>query len=177
MKLQQANWVPRTFGGICVRSLRFEDLPALYDDIEADPDVKSFIIGGPTKAQRGQWIIDARSLCEREDFYALDCSTSSEFVGRASLMHYCNSGEPGDLELQVLISKRFWRRGLGRDASRLLCDLAFDRLGATRVFAVVHPAHPRSATLASELGFEEQPEPDGDRRTFVLTRERFVAMA
>jgi RimJ/RimL family protein N-acetyltransferase len=65
---------------------------------------------------------------------------------------------------------------LGVEATSLLRDIAFGYLGATSVFAVIHPQHPASYRLVQELGFSEvSQERDGSgelaARVFELRRD------
>jgi len=149
------SWLPLAGDQAVVRSLREHDLSALYE-LEADPWVKRYIVGKPFSKPREDWLRDAQALCSSNNTFCIARSKSDTFLGRASVGHYIRDGRPTDRELQVLLRRSAVGSGVGREVCTLLMKAAKECLGATRLFAEVHPDHPHSPALVHSLGFKEE---------------------
>jgi ribosomal-protein-alanine N-acetyltransferase len=132
-----------------VREAVIGDLEAWYQ-LEADQDAKRYL-GGPVKRSKEEWIAGARRLIERDELltWVVAPKTTGAFAGRVRLVSY----HP-DFEIQVVIAKAHWGERLGKEASELLIQAAFDLPGTTAVKAVIHPDNHRSKTLFRKLGFK-----------------------
>ncbi len=56
-------------------------------------------------------------------------------------------------EIQVLLAKNYWGKHLGREATELLMDVAFNCIKASSVITIVHPENAASLALVEDLGF------------------------
>lgn len=171
------TWLPRNRGHIAIRALRESDLSALYE-LESDPILKQFV-GGPVKAPRNEWIDQARRLCTSDNTFALEYVPTGSFAGRASVGHFLRHCDPAHREIQIILAKPFLGCGLGREACLLLCELAFDLLDASSVFAVVDPAHQASLRLVTALKFAEvEPQVNSsgqiEKRVFQFSRKAYT---
>jgi Acetyltransferase (GNAT) domain len=59
-----------------------------------------------------------------------------------------------EIEIQVLIARKFWSKGFGREAVSELIRAAFELQEVTSVVAVVDPENTKSRRLMDNLGFE-----------------------
>jgi [ribosomal protein S5]-alanine N-acetyltransferase len=57
-------------------------------------------------------------------------------------------------EIQVLIARKYWGKGFGREAANELIGAAFTLPEVTSVVAVVHPENAASRKLMANLGFQ-----------------------
>lgn len=71
------------------------------------------------------------------------------FAGRCGLRDFDRT----DTELGYCFSERGSGRGLATEASRVVIEAAFSKLGLTKLVAVVRPANIRSQRVMDKLGF------------------------
>ena len=139
---------------VSIRQPNESDLDAWYD-LETDRDVKRYA-GGPSRYSRDEWIEGMKKRLNNSQDSTLPLivtyKSTGEFVGRAALFPVEGEGQPR--EIQVLISKQYWRQGLGRETCELLVDAAFNRIGASSVVAIVHPQNEASLSLFRGLDFK-----------------------
>lgn len=138
---------------VSIRQPNESDLDAWYD-LETDKDVKHYV-GGPSRYSRNEWIEGMRKRLNNNQDSTLPLivtyKSTGEFVGRAALFPMEGEGQPR--EIQVLIAKKYWGQGLGREVSELLIDTAFKHIKASSVVAIIHPKNEASLALFGDLGF------------------------
>ena len=66
-------------------------------------------------------------------------------------------------QIQVLIAKKYWSQGIGREVTELLMRVAFDGLKAASVVAIVDPNNKASLSLIKGLGFAHVSTKQSDR--------------
>lgn len=137
--------LPLICGKTTLRPLSEKDLAAWYA-LEADAEVKRYIKGAELRPQT-EWITEARRLLPKIRTLAVIETASGRFAGRASLDY------EAPWEVVVVIAKRYWGCGFGRDVSNTLIDAAFRYYHADYVTTVVHPENRASLRLVEELGF------------------------
>jgi len=74
---------------------------------------------------------------------------SGAFVGRVGLHYPEGWPEP---EIGWALARRYWGRGYAFEAATAALDIAFDRLGWSRVISLIAPSNLRSIRLAERLG-------------------------
>lgn len=172
--------LPKSAENVVVRHLERKDLDELYT-IETDPEVKRYL-HGPVSTPREEWILGMASRLTPSmgsEFsqcvpFAVVARDGLRFAGRAAIPVSGLS----EHEIQVVISKDYWRRHFGRDVCRILIGAAFDELVAERVVGVVHPENSKSLNLLQSLGFEkdgiisDRSKQDGYLK-FVLSRTEY----
>ncbi|KZE95270.1 putative ribosomal N-acetyltransferase YdaF [Agromyces sp. NDB4Y10] len=114
-------------------------------------------------------------LEQLNDFLALGVEYDGRLVGDVSLHLRSLEPETRRLEIGWLVGPEWQGRGFAREAAEGMLGLAFDRMHAATVVAIMTMGNEASHLLAVRLGFEEAGETDGDRVT-VLTAERYRAM-
>ena len=135
-----------------------DDLP-LARRLWADPDVTRYLARGRLADP------DIRARLERErtnlerlgfQYWPLFLRDSGAFVGCCGLKHcpYEGTPEAPELELGFHLVPEAWGRGYATEAASAVARLAFERLGAARVFAGHHPENRASGAVLRKLGFE-----------------------
>jgi [ribosomal protein S5]-alanine N-acetyltransferase len=134
----------------------FEDLYAL----ETDPDVKRYV-GGPVQRPRDECIRLMQSILGAETCpLVIELNEDGSFVGSASLARtFLATTSPGavwpnEWEIKVLIARKFWGNGFGREAASKLIISAFTLQEVTSVVSVVDPENTASRKLMDNLGFQ-----------------------
>jgi len=143
-------------------------------ELDTDAEVMRFISGGrPTPRDEAERIV-ARSVGHRWIAYE---TASNEFVGWFGLRP--SAGD--DRELGYRLRRAHWRRGLATEGARALLPVAFDELGASRVWAHTMAVNLASRRVMERCGlryvrtfFDDWPDPiegsdEGDVE-YVLTR-------
>lgn len=134
--------------GVLLRKYEIGDAAAAMA-IEYDPDVKRYICI-PSK-DKHQWLRDFESGIGQRPAFAVVALPERVLAGRASLSRCVPDHE--NRELRIVIGKTFWGRGLGEIVAGLLIRVAFGELGATSVFATVHPENSASLELLERHRF------------------------
>lgn len=137
-----------------IRELHADDLEMIYA-LDTDPDVKRYV-GGPLAKSREDWIAGMRRLIAQPGAnlpIVVTIKSTGDFAGRASLHPQDERGNCR--EIQVLIAKRYWGQHLGREVTALLIDVAFNRLQASSVTAIVDGKNKASLALVDALGFKQ----------------------
>lgn len=128
------------------------------DDIElavalwGDPEVVRFISTGPHSRAAIEERL-AREIASQAEhgvqYWPIFLRESGDHVGCCGLRSY----RPSVPELGVHIRSGFWRRGFAAEAARAVIAHAFDRLGASALFAGHNPNNTASRDLLRSLGF------------------------
>jgi RimJ/RimL family protein N-acetyltransferase len=149
------------------------DLPlalALWGDVR----VTGFI-GGPFS--HGEIVAKlegeiASSSAQGVQYWPLFLLRNDAHVGCAGLRPYRLDDHV--YELGFHLRPLYWGRGLAAEAGQAIIALAFQRLGATALFAGHHPANAVSRRLLEKLGFafthEEFYAPTGLKHPFYLLK-------
>jgi RimJ/RimL family protein N-acetyltransferase len=146
---------------------------------QSDPAVIEHL-SWPMRSRAESWIhlmhrTRHTRLEQLNDFLALGIEYEGRLVGDVSLHLRSLEPETRRLEIGWLVGPEWQGRGFAREAAEGMLGLAFDRMHAASVEAVMTKGNRASLLLATRLGFEEVGERDGERLT-VLTSERYRAM-
>lgn len=130
-----------------------------------EPGVKQFLFDGiaPSRAETERHVVAARA----QGGWVIDLD--GEIVGLASLRPV----GAGDRELMIVVSERWWGRGVAFAAAQAALGHGLAVLGLDRILATVDLPNERSHRLMRRLGFVAVGESDGPmyRATdYVLTR-------
>jgi RimJ/RimL family protein N-acetyltransferase len=120
------------------------DVVVLYE-LDADPEVMRYTLHGrPSTLEEVQFQIGHRM---GHRWMAYERATG-EFVGWCALI----PAEPGEYEVGYRLRRAMWGRGLATEGTRALIDAAFDRLGATRIWAQTMAVNVRSRAVMERCG-------------------------
>lgn len=129
---------------LSLRPITADDVDLLVA-LDADPEVMRFINGGKPRARAEVEEIVQRALGHRwVAFYR----STQEFVG----WHSLRPSEPTARELGYRLRQASWGKGLATEGSLALIDLAFTRLGASRVWAQTMTVNTRSRRVMERCG-------------------------
>lgn len=149
---------------------------AIWYAWESDPNVIEFL-SWPLRTRTESFIhlmhrTRHTRLEQLNDFLALGIEYQGRLVGDVSL--HLRSIEPDARRLETgwLVGPEWQGRGFAREAAEAALGLAFERMHAVEVEAVMAMGNEASRVLATRLGFEEVGERDGERVT-VLTADRY----
>jgi ribosomal-protein-alanine N-acetyltransferase len=145
---------------VCIRSLDGGDLEDLYA-LETDPEVKRYI-SAPVPTPKDEWMRPMRDRLGADTCaLAIILNDDGSFVGSSLGVTCCTTTSSdselqieSEIEIQVLIARRFWGNGFGRDAVSELIRAAFELQEVTSIVAVVDPENTASRKLMDNLGFQ-----------------------
>jgi [ribosomal protein S5]-alanine N-acetyltransferase len=144
-----------TSGRVKLRELLPSDVPALYA-VFSDPTVMRY---WSTPAYQDE--SEAARLYEniQEGFrsrqlFQWGIARGQDLIGTCTLFHLDLVHRRG--EIGYALARRFWGKGLARDAVTAVIDFAFARLDLHRIEADVDPRNARSLALLERLGFRRE---------------------
>ena len=121
-------------------------------ELDADPRVMRFLTNGkPTsRAEIEERVLPRMLRLAPAGFWAAEDPDSGVFLGWFAL----EPGEdrPGELELGYRLRARAWGRGLATEGARALVRVAFDELGADRVWAQTMAVNAASRRVMAKAG-------------------------
>jgi [ribosomal protein S5]-alanine N-acetyltransferase len=138
------------------------------------------LIGGPFSQEQ----VQARLSLEMSNltacgvqYWPIFLLSSDEHLGCCGLRPY--QLDHGVYEVGVHIRSAHWGHGYAPEAGRAVVEFAFDKLGATGLFAGHNPANEASRRLLGKLGFrythDEYYPPTGlQHPSYMLTAEEFA---
>lgn len=132
----------------------------------ADPEVMRYLGDGrtltPDETERsvrrmiGGWKTDGYGL------FTTVRKADETVIGRVGLIHWNpetwqtvsgRDGGPTELEVGYTLGRPFWGRGYATEAAGAVRDFALDRLGASRLIALIIRGNDASENVARKLGF------------------------
>lgn len=131
-----------------IRPFQDSDIPVIAD-IEYDPITKKYV-DIPSRIKE-EWLHDARRTLDFRG-WVIVALPENEVAGRVCLSE-TEDKSAGVVELEIIISKRFWGKALGRKVASLMIQAAFNELKAKTVRADVHPDNAASLALLNAFGF------------------------
>ncbi|MEH0932510.1 GNAT family N-acetyltransferase [Micromonospora sp. CPCC 205558] len=155
--------------GLTLRRLRTSDLD---DRVRWMNDPRTQLhtrIETVTPTSTREWFDRVRQEADRHDLVVIE-ATGARAVGMAGLI----PRGPGTAEFYVFLDPEQHGRGVGRAASRMVCQWAFDRLALDEITLTVHQDNRAACRIYQSLGFQ-QTATDHGRRSMTLSRERFAA--
>jgi RimJ/RimL family protein N-acetyltransferase len=129
----------------------------LLVELDGDPEVMRYITGGISTSSEeveNEVLPAFLAFYERHEgygFWAAIEKDSGEFIGWFHLRPV-PGGPTDEPELGYRLRRSAWGRGLATEGSRALIDVAFDRLGARRVFAHTMTVHVASRRVMERAG-------------------------
>jgi RimJ/RimL family protein N-acetyltransferase len=154
-----------------IRPYEQADIPSIAE-VEFDPVIKKYV--GIPNGTKESWI--SRASLDLLHGWAVVALPENEFAGRVCLGR-AKDRSVGVVELEIIISSKYWGRGMGRAVASLMIPAAFNEMNAMAVLAEVHPENKASLALLTSFGFrykclaENQPI-----LLYELDREAFNAL-
>lgn len=140
---------------VCLRPLEREDLNARYLSWLNDPEVTRYMETGtfPTTAQDLEKFYDDVTESRNQVILAVADKKSGQHIGNVKLgpihwVHRCAT-------FGIMIGdKKFWGRGAGLEATRLMVEYGFDRLNLRRIDLGVFAEHDAAVRCYEKVGFK-----------------------
>jgi RimJ/RimL family protein N-acetyltransferase len=140
---------------VFLRPLEREDLNARYLSWLNDPEVTRYMETGafPTTARDLEKFYDEVTGSRNQIILAVADKKSGQHVGNVKLgpihwIHRCAT-------FGIMIGdKRFWGRGVGLEATRLMVEFGFDRLNLRRIDLGVLAEHDAAVRCYEKAGFK-----------------------
>ncbi len=140
---------------VCLRPLEREDLNARYLSWLNDPEVTRYMETGtfPTTAQDLEKFYDGVTGSRNQVILAVADKKSGQHIGNVKLgpihwVHRCAT-------FGIMIGdKKFWGRGAGLEATRLMVEYGFDRLNLRRIDLGVFAEHDAAVRCYEKVGFK-----------------------
>lgn len=141
------NDLPITTERITLRHLCENDAED-FASLESDKAVKKHI-GGILKKD----IEKTKTLISKlkGDIYspiAITYNQNSQFIGRCG---FTNNSVLNDIEINIVIKKEFWGKGIGQETCHLLLRHGY-KLGFKKIYAVVSPDNVGSIKMCNKSG-------------------------
>jgi len=117
-----------------------------------------------------EWLREKLTKTDEKRF-AICVKGLDTYIGNIQLLKIAN----GSAELHLFIGNRvYWGKGVGYQATTLITQYGFEKLGLDRIYLDVHPANIPALALYEKAGFEITRKNEG----FIgmeLSRERYMA--
>ncbi len=152
--------IPKQLESCILRDFVKEDAKTLAD-IEFDPIVKRYVGEGIIQTPRSDW--EKKIYCDPGSLrgWAIEVIPEHVLGGRASLSKVKNA-PLGTIELEIVIAKPFWGRGLGRQIAKALIQYVFSDPRAIAIVAEVHPENKASLQLLEAFKFIDTGRKNGN---------------
>lgn len=99
-----------------------------------------------------QWILES-GRDARQQIFAIYHRPDGELIGDGGFINV--NFEDRKAEIGIVIGeKKYWGRGLGTEAIRLLCEYGFDRLRLHNIIAEHYAINPKSLHVFKKVGFQ-----------------------
>ncbi len=140
---------------VCLRPLEREDLNARYLSWLNDPDVTRYMETGtfPTTAQDLEKFYDEVTSARNQVILAVADKKSGQHIGNVKLgpIHWVHRSATFGI---MIGDKKFWGRGAGLEATRLMVEYGFDRLNLRRIDLSVFAEHDVAVRCYEKVGFK-----------------------
>jgi RimJ/RimL family protein N-acetyltransferase len=127
-----------------LRPLALGDVDALVE-LDSDPEVMRYTLYGRVSTRAEVEAVVRERIGSR--WMGHERATGA-FVGWYALI----PRDPGEYEIGYRLRRDVWGKGLATEGTRALIDAAFDRLGATRVWAQTMAVNTRSRVVMERCG-------------------------
>ena len=126
------------------------DLDPLYA-LYRDPEIRRYYPDGTRTLDQTREELEWFSRGHPLSLWATELKESGEFIGRCGLLPWTIEDRE-EVEVAYMIGKPWQGRGLATEAARALVLHGFERLGLSRIIALVDPAHAESIAVARRAG-------------------------
>ncbi|MEE8103907.1 MAG: GNAT family N-acetyltransferase [Planctomycetota bacterium] len=123
----------------------------------ADPDLMKYM-GGPRDREKVRQMVREKAAHSSGDPVAIWCTTertTGNVIGDCGLLRKEIEGTP-ETEVFYLIAKHRHGKGFATEAAIALRDYAFNKLGLSRLVALIDPKNLASVRVAEKAGFSHE---------------------
>ena len=138
---------------VLLRPLKDDDLPRIYRWI-SDPEVTQFTTIGtfPLTLDKLREIVHRRDASSRHATFAITFDKEAWHIGVIALNSIDWVNRMAEVEL-LIGEKRYWSKGYGTEAIKLIAQYAFNRLGLHKLWAGVYAENIAIQKTLTKAGF------------------------
>ena len=159
-----------------LRRLIPDDLDALYA-LYRDPEMRLYFPQEGVSPDRTltyeetkeelEWFLNGHPKRPELGLWATILKETGAFIGRCGLLPWTIDGQD-EVEVAYMIDKRYWRRGLGKEAAAGIRDYAFEQLGLTRLICMIDHENAASIGVATAIGMSFEKESVDETGPFLV---------
>ena len=128
-----------------------DDLFALY----SDPEIRRYFPEGTLTYEETreelEWFLNGHPEYPELGLWATIHKETNQFIGRCGLLPW-TIDERYEVEVAYLLSKAYWRQGLGTEAARAILKYGFEQLHLSRLICLIDPDNQASIKVAQNMG-------------------------
>jgi len=147
-------------GRLLFRHFELDDLDALFA-LYSDPKIRRYFPEGTLTIEETreelEWYLRGHPDHPELGLWATILKDSGQFIGRCGLLPWTIDGQE-EIEIAYMISKSYWRQGLGTEAARGIRDYAFEQLGLKRLICLIDEQNRASIRVAEKIGMTFEKE-------------------
>jgi len=139
---------------LILRRLLPEDLDDLFA-LYRDPEIRRYFPEGTLTYEETQeeleWFLNGHPEHPELGLWATIHKETNQFIGRCGLLPWTIDGQY-DVEVAYLLSKAYWRQGLGTEVARAILNYGFEQLHLSRLICLIDPDNQASIKVAQNMG-------------------------
>ena len=139
---------------LILRRLLPEDLDDLFA-LYRDPEIRRYFPEGTLTYEETQeeleWFLNGHPEHPELGLWATIHKETHQFIGRCGLLPWTIDGQY-DVEVAYLLSKAYWRQGLGTEVARAILNYGFEQLHLSRLICLIDPNNQASIKVAQNMG-------------------------
>jgi len=160
---------------LILRRLLPEDLDDLFA-LYRDPEIRRYFPEGTLTYEETQeeleWFLNGHPEHPELGLWATIHKETNQFIGRCGLLPWTIDGQY-DVEVAYLLSKAYWRQGLGTEVARAILNYGFEQLHLSRLICLIDPNNQASIKVAQNMGMTlEKMSQDESGPFLVYTRNK-----
>jgi len=144
-----------------------DDLITLY----CDSDIVKFIPDAPRNYEETreelEWHMNGHPKHPELGLWATIHKETGKFIGRCGLLPWIIDGQD-EVEVAYLISKAYWKQGLGTEAAKAILNYGFEKLNLTRLICLIDKDNLASIKVAEKIGMVFEKESRDETGPFLV---------
>ena len=154
--------------GIKLRRILKTDIDDVYE-YASDPVTSEYLLWSPhpTKAFTKKYLDHLDKKYRRAEFYDWGIEFEGKMIGTCGFT--CFSIENNSAEIGYVLNKRYWGRGIAKEAARMVMDFGFAELSLNRIEARYMVENDASRIVMEKCFMK----PDGVLRSSIYCKKRY----
>lgn len=140
---------------VVLRPIRMDDAPRFVKWFNDKAVNKFLFIRKLSLKEERKYIADRLKTPPKDKLHFCIDTKQGQHIGACAIEDIQKRNRRAEIGI-VIGDKRFWSKGLGRDAMRTLIDYAFKKLKLHRLSLDVYDYNPRAIQLYKKLGFKKE---------------------
>jgi ribosomal-protein-alanine N-acetyltransferase len=155
---------------LILRRLLPEDLDDLFA-LYRDPEIRRYFPEGTLTYEETQeeleWFLNGHPEHPELGLWATIHKETHQFIGRCGLLPWTIDGQY-DVEVAYLLSKAYWRQGLGTEVARAILNYGFEQLHLSRLICLIDPDNEASIKVAQNIGMTLEKMSQDENGSFLV---------